>query len=156
MNFIFKQVDYFKKIRLTRDDFIKICGLPEGIRMFNAIHNKLIVPHLTIYVTIDNSVYYAIYLYSVNVKELLEKLHQVPGFISPPGSPLNLESKPPGSETNLPDIVSSGIFLLGPSNVQIVLTDQVLGYVKDGTLFNLQTQNTKIILRPESERPLVP
>jgi len=27
-------------LRLSRDDLIQICGLPDGIRLFNALHSK--------------------------------------------------------------------------------------------------------------------
>lgn len=27
-------------LRLTRDDLIQICGLADGIRLFNALHSK--------------------------------------------------------------------------------------------------------------------
>ena len=37
-------------LRLSRDDLIEICGLADGIRLFNALHSKAITPR---YVSIN-------------------------------------------------------------------------------------------------------
>lgn len=134
---------------MTKEDLIQICGLADGIRMYNIIHSKSIAPRLTIYVTLDNSVYHAIYLHSFSIKELFQKLHKIPGFVEPPSSPWNLQTKYSDSNNSLVDAIKINLFLIGPANVQVLLTDEVLSNFKNDALFAVETQNGKILIRPE-------
>ncbi|XP_063699434.1 transcription factor CP2 isoform X2 [Culicoides brevitarsis] len=136
-------------LRMTKEDLIQICGLADGIRMYNIIHSKSISPRLTIYVTLDNAVYHAIYLHSYSIKELFQKLHKVPGFVEPPSSPWDLQTKYSDSNNSLVDAVKMNLFMIGPANVQVMLTDEVLSNVKNDSLFAVESQNGKILMRPE-------
>lgn len=101
--------------------------------------------------TLDNSIYHAIYLHTNTVRELFQKLHKVPGFVEPPASPWELQSSKFNATSNssLAEGFSINLFLLGPSNVQVLLTDEVLSNIKTDSLFGVETNNGKIILRPE-------
>ncbi|CAG4963473.1 unnamed protein product [Colias eurytheme] len=55
-------------LRLSRDDIIQICGLADGIRLYNALHAKRIEPRLTV----------ALYLHACRAAELLAKLRALP------------------------------------------------------------------------------
>lgn len=134
---------------MTKEDLIQICGLADGIRMYNIIHSKSIVPRLTIYVTFDNAVYHAIYLHSYSIKELFQKLHKIPGFVEPPSSPWDLQTKYSDSNNSLADAVKINLFMIGPANVQVLITDEVLSNVKSDSLFVVETLNGKILMRPE-------
>lgn len=41
-------------LRLSKDDLVKLCGVPDGIRLFNHAHNIQIKPKLSIFVTFSN------------------------------------------------------------------------------------------------------
>lgn len=51
-------------LRLSKDDLIKICGPPDGIRLFNLMHNIQLKPKLNLFVTFNNKTtayFYAVY-----------------------------------------------------------------------------------------------
>ncbi|XP_076118814.1 transcription factor CP2-like protein 1 [Alosa pseudoharengus] len=73
-------------LKLSRDDFIQICGPADGIRLFNAIKGRCVQPRLTIYVSQQQGhnqqtpkpgggeVYHALFLEELTVVELMEKI----------------------------------------------------------------------------------
>ncbi|XP_031438187.1 transcription factor CP2-like protein 1 isoform X2 [Clupea harengus] len=74
-------------LKLSRDDFIQICGPADGIRLFNAIKGRCIQPRLTIYVSQQQAlnqqtpkpggggeVYHALFLEELTVVELKDKM----------------------------------------------------------------------------------
>ncbi|XP_048481469.1 transcription factor CP2 isoform X3 [Plutella xylostella] len=65
-------------LRLSRDDIIQICGLADGIRLFNALHAKRISPRLTVYVCAGGcDIYSAVYLHSLTARGLADKLRRL-------------------------------------------------------------------------------
>ncbi|XP_053662128.1 uncharacterized protein LOC128711286 [Anopheles marshallii] len=68
-------------LRMSKEDLCKICGLADGIRMFNILHSKAITPRLTIYVSFQTNIYHAIYLHSNTIPELVQNLSKIPGFL---------------------------------------------------------------------------
>lgn len=50
-------------LRLSKSDMINLCGAPDGIRLFNTVHNILLKPRLNVYVTLDQRYFNAIYLF---------------------------------------------------------------------------------------------
>ncbi|XP_055536550.1 transcription factor CP2-like protein 1 isoform X4 [Wyeomyia smithii] len=68
-------------LRMSKDDLCKICGLADGIRMFNILHSKAITPRLTIYVCLESNMYHAIYLHANTLPELICALQKIPGFM---------------------------------------------------------------------------
>ncbi|ETN66576.1 transcription factor CP2B [Anopheles darlingi] len=68
-------------LRMSKDDLCKICGLADGIRMFNILHSKAITPRLTIYVSYEANIYHAIYLHLNTVAELVQSLSKIPGLL---------------------------------------------------------------------------
>ncbi|CAH2264208.1 jg22470 [Pararge aegeria aegeria] len=77
-------------LRLSRDDIIQICGLADGIRLFNALHAKRIEPRLTVYVCPSGcTVYSVLYLHACRAAELLHKLRT----LLPPTSKIVLNKK---------------------------------------------------------------
>ncbi|KAJ8388387.1 hypothetical protein AAFF_G00134130 [Aldrovandia affinis] len=74
-------------LKMSKDDFIQICGPADGIRLFNAIKGRCIQPRLTVYVSQQQTcrnqqhakpaggeVYHALYLEELTVLELTEKI----------------------------------------------------------------------------------
>ncbi|KAK3579264.1 hypothetical protein CHS0354_033340 [Potamilus streckersoni] len=102
-------------LRLSRDDLIQICGLADGIRLNNALHNRPIQPRLTLYVCQEpGAMYHALYLESLSRDELLSQIAQL---------------------FQVPQEGIKDIFVEGPSSIQIVLTDEVLRYMTDRSRF---------------------
>lgn len=61
-------------LNLSREDLIQICGLTDGIRLFNALHTKVTHPKITIYLAFETSLFRAVYLGSHKLDEFREKL----------------------------------------------------------------------------------
>lgn len=77
----FSQFSGSDLLRMSKDDLCKICGLADGIRMFNILHSKAITPRLTLYVCFEGSTYHAVYLHSNTISELVQNLQKIPGFL---------------------------------------------------------------------------
>ena len=72
-------------LRLSKDDLIKLCGAPDGIRCYNLAHNIQIKSKLTIFVTFQSSQSYfsAIFLADWKCKFLVKRLFSLfTGFVS--------------------------------------------------------------------------
>ncbi|KAL9916366.1 upstream-binding protein 1 isoform X3 [Glossina fuscipes] len=157
-------------MRMSKDDLIQICGLADGIRMYNVLRAKTISPRLTIYVSLDGNSYNAIYLITNTAKELLQKLFKLPGFYdivtaksttTMNGNGLletnagsfntwNMHSKYSGSGSNIFNDVNNKtfIYISGPSGVHVAVTDEVLNNeIKDGSLYGLEVQNGKVLMK---------
>ncbi|MEQ2312824.1 hypothetical protein AMECASPLE_035190, partial [Ameca splendens] len=73
-------------LRMSREDLIQICGLADGIRLFNTMKGRSIQPRLTIYVCQQptqsqaamkpggGDVYHALYLEERTLLDLSEKI----------------------------------------------------------------------------------
>ncbi|XP_053090477.1 transcription factor CP2-like protein 1 isoform X6 [Pangasianodon hypophthalmus] len=73
-------------VKMSRNDFVQICGPADGIRLFNAIKGRCIQPRLTVYVSLQKNknqpnskpcsddVYHALSLEHLTLFELTEKI----------------------------------------------------------------------------------
>uniref|UniRef100_A0A915IV68 SAM domain-containing protein n=1 Tax=Romanomermis culicivorax TaxID=13658 RepID=A0A915IV68_ROMCU len=62
-------------LRLSRDDTIRICGVPDGIRLFNALQYKRLEPKLTLYMCVPGApAYHAVFLKALTLTELVRKV----------------------------------------------------------------------------------
>jgi hypothetical protein len=63
-------------LRLSKDDLVKLCGAPDGIRLFNLAHNIQIKPKLSLFVTFstDASYYTALFLTEWRADILIKKI----------------------------------------------------------------------------------
>lgn len=105
-------------LRLTRDDLIQICGLADGIRLFNALHSKTIRPRLTAYVCLPTEqVFRAVYLRSLTVLELLSKLTSLCSL-----SPFSVHD----------------IYIDGPSGIHVLVNDEVVRNMPDESMYALE------------------
>ena len=106
-------------LRLTREDLIQICGLTDGIRLFNALHARTIRPRLTIYVcSPSDEVFRAVYLEFLTVNELISKLSSI----------LFANKK----------MFLSRICLYGPSGIRILVTDDVVRNLCEESMFYIE------------------
>uniref|UniRef100_A0A1B6GEK0 Grh/CP2 DB domain-containing protein n=1 Tax=Cuerna arida TaxID=1464854 RepID=A0A1B6GEK0_9HEMI len=99
-------------MRLSRDDLIQICGLADGIRLFNALHPRA----KTLYLCVQNSpvVYQAVYLASLSSREMCVKVAALLGF----------------SHNQL-----THIYMQGPNGIHVVITDELVRNIKDEATF---------------------
>ncbi|PNF22880.1 Transcription factor CP2 [Cryptotermes secundus] len=123
-------------LRLSRDDLIQICGLPDGIRLFNALHSKAIVPRLTLYLCVEqSSVYHALYLDSLSCAEMASKLAQLMGITA--------------------DQIHD-IYMQGPGGIHVLITDDVVRNIKDEAMFTIEIlqdqsgERYRLLLKPAS------
>lgn len=146
--------------RMSKEDLVQICGLADGIRLYNTLHSKVIAPRLTIYVSFDSSSYHAIYLHTNTANELVKKIINLPGFddflanASSPNVDNNmfsgwcLQSKYSGSVSNICDSTKFSVYIIGPAGIHVFVTNEVLSNIKDESLFTLEiVGNNKIILK---------
>ncbi|KAF4519081.1 hypothetical protein B566_EDAN001673 [Ephemera danica] len=105
-------------LRLSRDDLIRICGLADGIRLFNALHSKAIAPRLTLYLCLEGRpVFHALYLTSLQCSEMINQLAHLVGVA--------------------PHAVAD-VYLQGPAGIHVLLTDQVVCNLKDESMFSVE------------------
>ncbi|THD27207.1 Transcription factor CP2 [Fasciola hepatica] len=65
-------------LRLTKEDFLSLCGAVEGLRLHNAFYNKPPRPRCTLYVSRkEKAVYQALMLYELTRDELLRQVAPV-------------------------------------------------------------------------------
>ncbi|XP_068621733.1 transcription factor CP2-like protein 1 isoform X1 [Battus philenor] len=113
-------------LRLSRDDIIQICGLADGIRLFNALHAKRIEPRLTVYVCpAGGSVYSALYLHACRANELLHKLRAL------------LHATDKEYET---------VLVLGPNGARVRLTDELVRHLPDNSTYRLERLDDNALL----------
>ncbi|XP_064472163.1 transcription factor CP2-like isoform X3 [Ornithodoros turicata] len=112
-------------LRLTRDDLIQICGLADGIRLYNALHSRAVRPRLTLYICLahehggDSSdrVFRAVYLENLTVMDLLSRLASV---------------------CNLSPFSVHEVYVSGPTGIHILVTDEVVRNMNDESMYILE------------------
>lgn len=124
-------------LRLSRDDLIQICGLVDGIRLFNALHSKAPGPKLTLYFALEDngSLWRVAYLDSLTSSALMNKL-------------LNT--------LNLPHERLHSVLFLGPQGIHVLVTDELVANMKDESMYFVETikdnasERYKLLLKPSS------
>uniref|UniRef100_A0A0B6Z6Z8 Grh/CP2 DB domain-containing protein n=1 Tax=Arion vulgaris TaxID=1028688 RepID=A0A0B6Z6Z8_9EUPU len=102
-------------LRLSRDDLIQICGLADGIRLDNALQARNVRPRLTIYICQEpESIYHAVYMDTLVLEEFKVKLSSLFG----------IQTQQIGD-----------IYMQGPSQIHILLTDEVIQNTQDQARF---------------------
>ncbi|XP_047541501.1 transcription factor CP2-like protein 1 isoform X1 [Vanessa atalanta] len=115
-------------LRLSRDDIIQICGLADGIRLFNALHAKRIEPRLTLYVCAGGGgVHSALYLHAARAHDLLHKLRAL---------------LPHAQECET-------VLVSGPNNARVRLTDELVRHLPDNSTYRLERiEDNALLLSP--------
>lgn len=95
----------------------------------------------------EPSTYHAVYLHSATTKELIQKLYKVPGLN---GNTWKFNASSPshmnGSNPNLNDDSNFKVYVNGPNNVLVLVTDEVLCNFKDESLFALEVNQSGGVL----------
>lgn len=111
-------------LRLTRDEAIEICGLADGIRFYNALHSRTVRPRLILYVSRGaDEVFRAIYLENLQENELSDKIAAI---LPTAGSKI------------------SRLCLIGPTNIKVLLTDDVVRNLSQETMFLVDFDKGKL------------
>ena len=98
-------------LRLSREDFVQICGLADGIRLDNALQRRHVRPRLTLYVCMENDhVYHPMYLESPSLDEFKAKLGETTGLA--------------------PEAVKE-MYCQGPSGIHIFVSEQFIANIRD-------------------------
>lgn len=111
---------------------------------------RAITPRLTIYVSLEANTYHAVYLHSATTKELIQKLYKIPGLFNGGGLAASnvwkFNGSPSHSNSNLNDESNLKIYVFGPNNVLVLVTDEVLLNFKDESLFALEVNANGSVL----------
>lgn len=110
--------------------------------------SRAITPRLTIYVSLEANTYHAVYMHSATTKELIQKLYKIPGLINSNNIRF-IQSSPSrmnGSNPNLNDDSNFKIYVYGPNNVLVLVTDEVLSNFKDESLFAMEVNASGSVL----------
>lgn len=84
-------------------------------------------------------------MHSATTKELVQKLYKIPGLTS--GWKFNATSSHlNGSNSNLNDDSNFKIYVYGPNNVLVLVTDEVLANFRDESLFALEVNSSGSVL----------
>lgn len=104
-------------LRLMRDEIIALCGLGDGIRLYNDLHMMVVAPRTTFYVARKNSQEYsALFLEDLTVQEFVLRLAQC---------------------LDVSQSIFDKVFIVGPyPGVLIKMTDAVVQYTKPETVFH--------------------
>ncbi|XP_060786538.1 transcription factor CP2-like protein 1 [Neoarius graeffei] len=113
-------------VKMSRNDFVQICGPADGIRLFNAIKGRCIQPRLTVYVSLqkhknqpnskscNDDVYHALSLEHLTLLELTEK---IAGLYSVPVQQI------------------CHVYRLGPMGIYVLVSDEMVKNFTDETRF---------------------
>ncbi|KAL4002409.1 CP2 transcription factor family protein [Acanthocheilonema viteae] len=115
-------------LRLSILDLTSLIGnKPEALRLFQALRKKAIEPQITIYAAIEgNSVYNMVKLYNGTLDELKEKMEKMTG------------------------IALKQIFVRGPRNILIRVTDQVIESWQNESIFRIVRTDNECTLAAET------
>lgn len=130
-------------LRLSRDDLIMLCGLSDGIRLYNCLNCINIRPRLTIYVNCGNDEdFSAIYLDNLTVSELKSKLRNLLMCSSHTNSPTNGNSTNGHSPSNYN---ISRIRVAAPQNgIFVSVTDEVVRNISSESMFLVNFDKGKL------------
>lgn len=114
-------------LRLSREDLIQICGVADGIRLFNTLHSKAPIPKLTLYFALEgnDSLWRVAYLDNLSSTAFTNKL-------------LNT--------LNLPHDRLHSILFLGPQGIHVMITDELVTNMKDESMYLIEIIKGKFIL----------
>ena len=124
--------------RLLREEIISLCGIVDGIRLYNDLHMAVVAPVCTFYVASkDSEEFSALFLEEATTAEFIKKIAQSIG---------------------VPVTLFRNLYIIGPHGILIKVTDSVVQYTKPESVFqftlrssqnnpmstDLQTINTEI------------
>lgn len=104
--------------RLSRDDFIQLCDLKDGIRLFNLLHTpEGPATKLTIFISFDGNEHYALYFKTFSTEEFREKL---------------LEA------FQDPSIKLRQLHIIGPNGIRVKITNNVIANIRNESIYQCE------------------
>lgn len=89
-------------------------------------------------------------MHTATTKELVQKMYKIPGLTGSSWKFTGAASSPnqmSGSNSNLNDESNFKVYIYGPNNVLVSVTDEVLNNIKDESLFALEANNGSILMK---------
>ena len=100
---------------MLREEVISLCGLADGIRLYNDLHMVIVAPVCTFYVASkDSNEYAALFLEEATTTEFILRLAQSIG---------------------VPTSVFRHLYIIGPHGILIRVTDSVVQFTKPESVF---------------------
>jgi hypothetical protein len=119
---VFQQFTSSDLLRMSREDLMQMCEMPDAIRLYNRLHARPAGPLLTLYVCLDGQpVFRALYLSSFRLAELRPKLVRI------------LFDNSVDCELLMQNL--NRLLLCGPHEIRVLLTDEVLANLPDESMF---------------------
>lgn len=119
---VFQQFTSSDLLRMSREDLMQMCEMPDAIRLYNRLHARPAGPLLTLYVCLDGQpVFRALYLSSFRLTELRPKLVRI------------LFDNSVDCELLMQNL--NRLLLCGPHEIRVLLTDEVLANLPDESMF---------------------
>ena len=107
--------------RLLREEIISLCGIVDGIRLYNDLHMAVVAPVCTFYVASKEcNEFSALFLEEATAKEFINKLAQSIG---------------------VPPSVFRSLYIIGPHGILIKVTDAVVQYTKPESVFQFSLRS---------------
>lgn len=127
---LFQQFTSSDLLRMSREDLMQMCEMPDAIRLYNRLHARPAGPLLTLYVCLDGQpVFRALYLCSFRLAELRTKLVRL------------LFDNSVDCELLLQNL--HRLMLCGPHEIRVLLTDEVLANLPDESMFVVRLDQGK-------------
>ena len=109
--------------RLLREEIVSLCGVVDGIRLYNDLHMTVVAPVCTFYVASkDSEEFSALFLEEPTTAEFINKLAQSIG---------------------VPATVFRNLYIIGPHGILIKVTDSVVQYTKPESVFQFTLRSSQ-------------
>ena len=117
------KICYFYFYRLLREEIISLCGMVDGIRLYNDLHMAVVAPVCTFYVASkDSDEFSALFLEEATTVEFIRKLAQSIG---------------------VPPTLFRNLYIIGPHGILIKVTDSVVQYTKPESVFQFTLRSSQ-------------
>ena len=109
--------------RLLREEIISLCGVVDGIRLYNDLHMAVVAPVCTFYVASkESNEFSALFLEEATTQEFIDKLAQSIG---------------------VPSSLFQNLYMIGPHGILIKVTNSVLQYTKPESVFQFTLRSSQ-------------
>lgn len=118
-------------LNLSREDLIQICGLTDGIRLYNCLHIKVSQPKIPIYLSFESGLFRAAYLSTFKLDEFREKL-------------LRMVYENGGNyDYNVLSSKLKQILMIGPNQIKFLVTEDVISNLAKESMYIIQIEQGK-------------
>ena len=108
---------------MLREEIISLCGIVDGIRLYNDLHMAVVAPVCTFYVASkDSDEFSALFLEEATTTEFIKKIAQSIG---------------------VPASVFRNLYIIGPHGILIKVTDSVVQYTKPESVFQFSLRSSQ-------------